>query len=171
MAYGLVLLQRCWYFARRNLINCYFFCARFEPKSHMKSRLSLIVRVNVVLNRTVDVNNLCLSHLFLREDDCHPTLNLYSFTNNGWSLLLLEETWQQLFFLGNKFMSSCVICLVILREIFLLQWDIFRHIQICAFFPLKCLSLRQPFKRIIQARLFTKHLHHFCCWFEWLERS
>ena len=66
----------------------------------MKSRLSLIVRVNVVLNSTVDVDNLCLSHLFLREDDCHATLNSYSFTNNGWSLLLLEETWQQLFFFG-----------------------------------------------------------------------
>ena len=31
---------------------CLYPCARFEPKSHFK-RLSLIVRVNVVLNRTV----------------------------------------------------------------------------------------------------------------------
>ena len=42
---------------------------RFEPRSHFKSRSSLIVRVNVVLNRTVVVNsdwrfdNLCGSHL------------------------------------------------------------------------------------------------------------
>ena len=41
----------------------------FEPRSHLKSRLSLIVRVNVVLNRTVVVDsdwrfdNLCGSHL------------------------------------------------------------------------------------------------------------
>ena len=28
-------------------------CARFEPRSHFKSRLSLIVQVNVVLNRAV----------------------------------------------------------------------------------------------------------------------
>ena len=28
-------------------------CERFEPRSHFKSRLSLIVRVNVVLSRTV----------------------------------------------------------------------------------------------------------------------
>ena len=28
-------------------------CERFESRSHFKSRLSLIVRVNVVLNRTV----------------------------------------------------------------------------------------------------------------------
>ena len=35
--------------------------------------------------------------LFFSEDDCHPTLTLYSFTNNGWSLRLLEKTWQQLF--------------------------------------------------------------------------
>ena len=28
-------------------------CERFEPRSHFKSRLSLIVRVNVVMNRTV----------------------------------------------------------------------------------------------------------------------
>ena len=40
-----------------------------EPRSHLKSRLSLIVRVNVVLKRTVVVdrnwrfNNLCGSHL------------------------------------------------------------------------------------------------------------
>ena len=32
-------------------------CERFEPKSHFKSRLSLIVRVNVVLNRTVVVDS------------------------------------------------------------------------------------------------------------------
>ena len=30
---------------------------RFEPRSHFKSRLSLIVRVNVVLNRTVVVDS------------------------------------------------------------------------------------------------------------------
>ena len=35
--------------------------------------------------------------LFFSEDDCHPSLNLYSFTNIGWSLRLLEKTWQQLF--------------------------------------------------------------------------
>ena len=44
-------------------------CERVEPRSHFKSRLSLIVRVNVVLNRTVVVDsdwrfdNLCGSHL------------------------------------------------------------------------------------------------------------
>ena len=44
-------------------------CKRFEARSHFKSRLSLIVRVNVVLNRTVVVDsdwrfdNLCGSHL------------------------------------------------------------------------------------------------------------
>ena len=32
-------------------------CERFEPRSHFKSRLSLIVRVNVVLNRTVVVDS------------------------------------------------------------------------------------------------------------------
>ena len=35
-------------------------------------------------------------HVF-SEDDCHPSLNLHSFTNIGWSLRLLEKTWQQLF--------------------------------------------------------------------------
>ena len=46
-----------------------FDCERFEPRSHFKSRLSLIVRVNVVLNRTVVVvdsdwrfDKLCGSH-------------------------------------------------------------------------------------------------------------
>ena len=52
-------------------------------------------------------------HPFFSEDNCHSTLKLYSFTNNGWSLRLLEKT----------LMSSCVICLLIAREIFLLQSD------------------------------------------------
>ena len=32
-------------------------CERFKPRSHFKSRLSLIARVNVVLNRTVVVDS------------------------------------------------------------------------------------------------------------------
>ena len=45
------------------------YCERFEPRGHFKSRLSLIVWVNIVLNRTVVVDsdgrfdNLCGSHL------------------------------------------------------------------------------------------------------------
>ena len=31
-------------------------CESFEPRSHFKSRLSLIVRLNLVLNRTVVVD-------------------------------------------------------------------------------------------------------------------
>ena len=87
---------------------------------------------------------------------------------------------------------SCVICLFIAREIFLLQsncsaitkmhnfsllgltrflqdkqklktedtlykLDIFRHRPISGLFPLKCQTI------------LVKHLHRFCCWFEWLE--
>ena len=33
------------------------FCERFEPRSHFKSRLSLIARVNILLNRTVVVDS------------------------------------------------------------------------------------------------------------------
>ena len=33
------------------------YCERFEPRSHFKSSLSLIVQVNVVLNRTVVVDS------------------------------------------------------------------------------------------------------------------
>ena len=57
-------------------------------------------------------------HVF-SEDDCHPSLNLHSFTNIGWSLRLFE-TWKAVVFVSNKFLSSCVICLAIAREIFLL---------------------------------------------------
>ena len=32
-------------------------CEKFEPRSHFKSSLRLIVRVNVVLNRTVVVDS------------------------------------------------------------------------------------------------------------------
>ena len=52
-------------------------CERFEPRSHFQSRLSLIVRVNVVLNRTVDsdwrFDNLCGSHLQSHSEDDYRT--------------------------------------------------------------------------------------------------
>ena len=38
----------------RFLSNIIEICERFEPRSHFKSRLSLIVRVNVVLTVVVD---------------------------------------------------------------------------------------------------------------------
>ena len=34
-----------------------FNCERFEPRNHFISRLSVIARVNVVLNRTVVVDS------------------------------------------------------------------------------------------------------------------
>ena len=53
---------------------CLYPCERFEPRSHFK-RLSLIVRVNVVLNRTVDsdwrFDNLCGSHLQSQSELYH----------------------------------------------------------------------------------------------------
>jgi len=42
-------------FTEREQVQKY--CERFEPRSHFKSRLSLIVRVNVFLNRTVVVDS------------------------------------------------------------------------------------------------------------------
>ena len=38
------------------MYHYYYYCERFEPSSHFK-RLSLIVRVSVVLNRTVVVDS------------------------------------------------------------------------------------------------------------------
>ena len=34
-----------------------YLCERFEPRSHFISKLSMIVRVNVVLNRTIVVDS------------------------------------------------------------------------------------------------------------------
>ena len=48
----IILLNLC--------IQCSYlkeFVKRFEPRSHFISRLSMIVQVNVVLNRTVVVNS------------------------------------------------------------------------------------------------------------------
>ena len=59
-------------------------CERFEPRSHFKSRLSLIARVNVVLNRTVVVdsdwrfNNLCGSHLQSQSELYHVSRWYYT---------------------------------------------------------------------------------------------
>ena len=56
-------------------------CERFEPRSHFK-RLSLIVRVNVVLNRTVDsdwrFDNLCGSHLQSQSELYHVSWWYYT---------------------------------------------------------------------------------------------
>ena len=58
---------------------------RFEPRSHFKSRLSLIVRLNVALKRTVVVvdcdwcfNNLCSSHLQSQRELYHVSWWYYT---------------------------------------------------------------------------------------------
>ena len=59
-------------------------CERFEPRSHFKSRLRLISRVNVVLNRTVVVDsdwrfdNLCGSHLQSQSELYHVSWWYYT---------------------------------------------------------------------------------------------
>ena len=64
-------------------------CERFEPRSHFK-RLSLIVRVNVVLNRTVVVDsdwrfdNLCGNHLQSQSELCHVSWWYYNYYINAW---------------------------------------------------------------------------------------
>ena len=64
----------------RNIV----FCERFEPMSHFKSWLSLIVRVNVVLIRTVVVDmdwrfdNLCGSHLQMKSELYHVSWWYYT---------------------------------------------------------------------------------------------
>ena len=127
-------------------------------------------------------------------------LSSFTFIYELW--LVITASWEHLaavVFMSNKFMSSCVICLVIAKEIFLFQWDcsaitkrayyfvieliminlfckqtlkaedtlykldIFRHRPISGLFSLQCQFLRQTFHRIIQALLFAKHLHCFCC--------
>ena len=52
-----ILLQSATEHGSTTLLQHKLHCERFEPRSHFKSRLSLIVRVNVVLNRTVVVDN------------------------------------------------------------------------------------------------------------------
>ena len=56
------------------------FCERFEPRSHFLSRLSMILCVNVVLNRTVVVvdsdwrfDNLSSSHLQSQSELYHES--------------------------------------------------------------------------------------------------
>ena len=77
-------------------------CERFEPRSHFKSRLSLIVRVNVVLNRTVVVDsdwrfdNLCGSHLQSQSELYHVS---------RWYYILWLLIW-----LVNKVKMLLVVC-------------------------------------------------------------
>ena len=71
--------QSCW-FDYCFLLNC----ERIEPRSHFKSRLSLIVLVNVVLNRTVVVDsdlrfdNPCGSHLQSQSELYHVSWWYYT---------------------------------------------------------------------------------------------
>ena len=66
------------------LIKNSYNCERFEPRSHFKSRLSLIVRVNVVLNSTGVVDsdwrfdNLCGSHLQSQSELYHVSWWYYT---------------------------------------------------------------------------------------------
>ena len=83
--------------------------------------------------------------VFCEDDDCHPTLTLNSFTNNGWSLRLLEKTWQQLFL---WVVNLCLLCIAVAREIFLLQSDCSAITWISVF--------TADFSRIIQALLFCE---------------
>ena len=66
------------------LFNKFLFCDRFEPRSHFKSSLSLIVRVNVALNGTVVVDsewrfdNLCGSYLQSQSESYHVSWWYYT---------------------------------------------------------------------------------------------
>ena len=62
-------------------------------------------------------------HVF-SEEDCHPSLNYSLFIYEHW--LVITASWEDfaaVVFVSNKSMSSFVICVVIAREIFLLQSD------------------------------------------------
>ena len=62
-------------------------------------------------------------NLFFSEDDCHPTFKLI-FVYEQWLVITAScEGLAVVAFVSYKFMSSCVICLVIAREVFLLQSD------------------------------------------------
>ena len=62
----------------------YFLSKRFEPRSHLKNRLSLTVQVNVVLNRNVAVDsdwrfdNQCGSHLQSQSELYHVSWWYYN---------------------------------------------------------------------------------------------
>ena len=70
-------------FAHRLQMTNWRNCKRFEPRSHFKSGLSLIVWVNVVLNRTVvdsdwHFDNLCGSHLQSQSELYHVSWWYYT---------------------------------------------------------------------------------------------
>ena len=64
--------------------NTFLHCERIEPRSHFKSRFSLIVRVNAVLNRNVvfdndwRFDNLCGSHLQRQSELYHVSWWYYT---------------------------------------------------------------------------------------------
>ena len=63
-----------------SLLKLIDYCQRFEPRSHFKSRLSLIVRVNVVLNRTVVVDSDCT----FRQPQCSPKILAQQLRDESW---------------------------------------------------------------------------------------
>ena len=87
-------------------------CERFEPRSHFKSRLSLIIRVNVVLNRAVVVDrdwrfdNLCGSHLQSQSQRLCDSENDYCTGCQNVSHCQQEQSYSGLHSLGRS-NSTC----------------------------------------------------------------
>ena len=81
--------------------NKTLFCERFEPRSHFKSKLSLIIPVNVVLNSTVVVDSdwrfdhLCGSHLPSQSELYH--VSWWCYTLYSWCIRQVSNLWGNLF--------------------------------------------------------------------------
>ena len=88
------------------LVNSTLFCERFEPRSHFISRLSLIIRVNIFLNRTVFVDsdwrfdNLSSSHLQSQKCQSVSTKTVLFRTT-------FTQTIKLNLFLSTLFIESC----------------------------------------------------------------
>ena len=100
------------------LMKSTLFCERFEPRSHFKSRLSLIIWVNIVLNRTVFADsdwrfdNLCGSHLQSQKRQLLSTKTVLSrttFTRTIKLNLLLSTLFIESCY--NLFMTHTATCL------------------------------------------------------------
>ena len=65
-------------------------CERFEPRSHFKSRLSLIVRVNVVLNKTVVVDII----IYYNNCDNNDNINIINTKSTNMGLSMMQRILQ-----------------------------------------------------------------------------
>ena len=86
-------------------------CERFEPRSHFKGRLSLIVRVNVVLNRTMFLRP-NISRTFFEQKEKVSMIIFFFFKQLSYRYVIVNSITlkSKLIYSGIQWLIKCPFC-------------------------------------------------------------